>query len=195
VAKQAQSEADRLAAEELEKNAPPTKGHATPTRKEREAARKRPLVGGRTPEARNLSKEQQRALRERARVGMAAGEDKYLTVRDRGPQKRYIRDYVDSRWGFSELAIPILVVVVIIQYILQATNNVLGDYINYGFFGFVVLIVIDCIYLSVSVRKKLAVKFGADRVDRVGLYAATRSIQLRFMRLPKPRVKHGAQID
>ena len=194
MAKQVQSEADRLAAEELAKNEPATKGHATPTRKEREAARKRPLVGGRTPEARNLSKEQQRVLREKARVGMANGEDKYLTIRDRGPQKRFIRDYVDSRWGFSELAIPILVVVVIVQYILSATNPTLGNDLQYGFLGFVALIVIDCIALTVGLRKRLAAKFGADHVDRIGIYAATRSIQLRFMRLPKPQVKHGAVV-
>ena len=84
VAKQVQSEADRIAAEELANNPVAPKGHATPTRKEREAARKRPLVGDKTPEARALSKDQQRAQRERARIGMANGEEKYLPVRAAG---------------------------------------------------------------------------------------------------------------
>ena len=190
MAKQVQSEADRLAAEELAKNTPATKGHATPTRREREAARKRPLVGANTPEARNLSKEQMRAQRERARAGMAAGEDKYLTVRDRGPQKRFIRDYVDARWGFSELAIPILFLVVVIGFLLPA----LQEYVNYGLYVLVGFIVIDCIVLTFGVRKRLRAKFGEDRVDRIGLYAATRAIQLRPMRLPKPQVKRGAEV-
>src|SRR5476649_2244831 len=96
VAKQVQSEADRIAAEELANNPIAPKGHATPTRKQREAARKRPLVGDKSPESRAISKEQQRAQRERARIGFANGEEKYLPMRDRGPQKRFIRDIVDS---------------------------------------------------------------------------------------------------
>ena len=190
MAKQVQSEADRLAAEELERNTPATKGHATPTRKEREAARKRPLVGGRTPEARNLSKEQQRALRERARVGMAAGEDKYLTIRDRGPQKRFIRDFVDARWGFAELLIPVLVIVLIAGFLVPSVQ----DYVNYAFYVIIGLTAIDCIYLYFGVRKGLRAKFGQDRVEKIGLYPTMRAIQLRVMRLPKPQVKRGAEI-
>jgi hypothetical protein len=188
VAKQVQSEADRLAAEELEKNQPiAPKGHATPTRKEREAARKRPLVGGKTPEARALSKDQQRALRDRARVGMANGEEKYLPIRDRGPQKRFIRDVVDSRWGFAELTIPILIVLVIVGYF----DTGLANYVQYGLFALILLILIDVIVLDFRLRRLLAEKFGAARVEKRGFYHVTRSIQLRVMRLPKPQVKRG----
>jgi hypothetical protein len=187
VAKQVQSESDRLAAEELEKNPIAPKGHATPTRKEREAQRKRPLVGGRTPEARALSKDQQRAQRERARVGMANGEEKYLQIRDRGPQKRFIRDFVDSRWSIGELVIPVLGVVVITTLILPTTQTV-G---TIALYGFIVLVVIDLVVLTVMLRRAMTAKFGVGKVDRVGLYAATRSIQLRPMRLPKPQVKRG----
>ncbi len=187
MAKQVQSEADRIAAEELANNPVAPKGHATPTRKEREAARKRPLVGGKTPEARTMSKDQQRAARERARIGLANGEEKYLPVRDRGPQKRFIRDFVDSRWGFAELTIPILGLFVIIGLVLPG----LANYVNYGLWALVVLIVIDVIVLYFTLKRRLAEKFGADRVERIGLYHATRAIQLRPMRLPKPRVKRG----
>jgi hypothetical protein len=187
VAKQIPSEADRLAAEELEKQPVAPKGHATPTRKEREAARKRPLVGGKTPEARALTKDQQRAQRERARVGMANGEERYLPVRDRGPQKRYIRDYIDSRWNIGELAIPLLVILVIVGFVAAKYSS--G--ITIGLYGYLVLVIIDGIVITVIVRRRLAAKFGADRVERFGLYAVTRSIQLPFMRIPKPQVKRG----
>jgi hypothetical protein len=187
VAKQVQSEADRIAAEELANNPVAPKGHATPTRKDREAARKRPLVGGKTPEAKALSKDQQRAQRERARVGMANGEEKYLPARDRGPQKRFIRDIVDSRWGFAELTIPILALLVIVGYF----DVGLANYVNYGLWALVLLVLIDVIVLHFRLRRLLSEKFGADRVEKHGLYHATRSIQLRVMRLPKPQVKRG----
>ncbi len=190
MAKQVQSEADRIAAEELANNPVAPKGHATPTRKEREAARKRPLVGGKTPEARALSKDQQRAQRERARAGLAAGEEKYLPVRDRGPQKRFIRDVVDSRWGFAELTIPILFLLVVVGYL----DAGLAVYVNYGLWLLVVLIAIDLIVLNFRLRRLLAEKFGADRVEKRGLYHVTRSIQLRVMRLPKAQVKRGDKV-
>ena len=62
----------------------PTKGHATPTRKEQEAARKRPLVPSDRRLASRQSRTQMQAARERARVGMANGEEKYLPARDKG---------------------------------------------------------------------------------------------------------------
>jgi hypothetical protein len=187
VAKQTQSEADRLAAEELANNPIAPKGHATPTRKEREEARKRPLVGGKTPEARALSKDQQRVQRERARVGLANGEEEYLPARDRGPQKKFIRDYVDSRWGIAELTIPVLGLLVVVGFL----DNGLAAYVNYGLWALIVLVLIDVIVLYFTLRRRLAEKFGADRVERHGMYHATRSIQLRVMRLPKPQVKRG----
>ena len=187
MAKQVQSEADRIAAEELANNPVAPKGHATPTRKEREDARKRPLVGGKTPEARALSKEQQRTQRERARVGMANGEEKYLPARDRGPQKRFIRDVVDGRWGFAELTIPILGLLVVFGYF----DVSLAAYVNYGLWALILLVLIDVVVLHFRLRRLLAEKFGADRVEKHGLYHATRSIQLRVMRLPKPQVKRG----
>jgi hypothetical protein len=191
VAKQVQSEADRIAAEELANNPVAPKGHATPTRKEREAARKRPLVGARTPEARALSKDQQRAQRERARVGMANGEEKYLPIRDRGPQKKFIRDIVDSRWGFAELTIPLLFLLVVVGYF----DVGLAAYINYGLWALVLLVVVDLIVLHFRIRRMLAAKFGADRVEKRGFYHATRAIQLRVMRLPKPQVKRGDKVS
>ena len=187
MAKQVQSEADRIAAEELAANPVAPKGHATPTRKEREAARKRPLVGGKTPEARALSREQQRSQRERARVGMANGEEKYLPLRDRGPQKRYIRDVVDSRWGFAELTIPILFLLVVVGYL----DASLSTYVTYGLWTLILFVLIDVTVLHFRLNRLLAAKFGADRVEKRGLYHVTRSIQLRVMRLPKPQGKRG----
>ena len=61
------------------------KGRATPTRKEREAARKRPLVPNDRKQAAKEHREKMNAARERARIGMANGEEKYLPQRDRGP--------------------------------------------------------------------------------------------------------------
>lgn len=166
---------------------PAKKGHATPTRKEQEAARRRPLV----PKDRRLAARQNRATmnveREKARVGMAAGEERYLPIRDKGPQKRYTRDYVDARFSAGEILMPVLVLVILTWFV-----PAIADYAFLAFWAVFLFVVIDCVLLGFQVRKKLAAKYGAGKVER-GLrwYAAMRAIQMRFLRLPKPQVKRG----
>ena len=42
---------------------------------------------------------------------------------------------------------------------------------------------------SIRVKQAARKKFGAERVEKgLGWYAAMRSIQMRFLRLPKPQV-------
>ena len=190
MAKQVQSEADRIAAEELANNPVAPKGHATPTRKEREAQRKRPLVGAKTPEARALTKEQQRAQLDRARIGRANGEEKYLPIRDRGVQKRFARDWIDARWSFAELFLPVIMVALVVQ-VLLTSNVELGQLIQYGEYGFIGLVAIDLIVATVQLRRVMTRKFGADKVERLGLYPVTRAIYFRRLRVPKPLVKRG----
>ena len=61
-----------------EDNAQAGKGRPTPSRKDRELARKRPLVGDRSKQAKSADKEKNRAERQKAREGMMAGEERYL---------------------------------------------------------------------------------------------------------------------
>jgi hypothetical protein len=187
VAKTTQSDASASTGSELDESGVPKKGHATPTRKEREAARKRPLVGGKSVEARAASKASQQAQRDRARVGMQNGEEKYLPAKDRGPQKRYVRDYVDARYSFGELAIPLLVVLLLASFFGTEVQEIL----TIALYVYLAVVVIDCIILGINLNRKLAAKFGADRVEKVRWYATMRSIQFKKLRLPKPQVKRG----
>jgi hypothetical protein len=57
--------------------------------------------------------------------------------------------------------------------------------------GFLLIAVLDAVLLGFRLRRKLADRFGADRVEKVRWYAAMRAFQLRIMRLPKPQVKRG----
>ncbi|WP_286277265.1 DUF3043 domain-containing protein [Naasia aerilata] len=165
------------------------KGRSTPTRREREAARKRPLVPDDRKEARRLERERAAKVRERARVGLANGEERYMPVRDRGPQRRFVRDYVDARFSVGELFIPLMFVLIIITFVPVPAVQVYGLLTMYVF---VLLGVLDVVILGFILRRKVAAKFGEDKVER-GLrwYAAMRALQLRRLRLPKPQVKRG----
>jgi hypothetical protein len=172
--------------------APPTKGHATPTRKEREAANLRPLVSSNRAGATKANRTQQAQARDRARAGMAAGEEKYLPQKDKGPQRRYVRDYVDARFSIGELTIPFLGVYIVVSFVLSS-SSAFSQIALYAVYAFLVVLVLDCIVLGFTLQRKLAAKFGAEKVQRgFRWYAAMRSVQLRIMRLPKAQVRRGA---
>lgn len=165
------------------------KGRPTPTRKEKEDARKRPLVSSDRAAARKASRDQMAEARERARIGLQRGEEKYLPIRDRGPQKKYVRDYVDARFSVGELLIPFMVVLILSSLIPIAEVTMIGFIAIWAFF---VVAIADVLILGFLLNRKLAAKFGDGRVEKVRWYAAMRALQLRVMRLPKPQVKRGA---
>ncbi|WP_439593104.1 DUF3043 domain-containing protein [Microbacterium sp.] len=166
---------------------PTGKGRATPSRAEQEAARKRPLVPD-TKEAKARARADLNAQREKARVGMAAGDDKYLPARDKGPQRKFVRDFVDAGFHLGEAVMPAMVVVIIATFV-----PVVG--IQYWAFValwiFILFVIGDMVITSIRVKRAAKEKWG-DRVEKgLGWYAAMRSIQMRFLRLPKPQVKRG----
>jgi nucleotide-binding universal stress UspA family protein len=165
----------------------PGKNRPTPSRAQQEAARKRPLVPD-TKEARRRAKLDLAAQRERARIGMANGEEKFLPVRDRGPQRRWVRDFVDAGWHPGELLMPLMLVVIVLSLVPNAAV------VYYGFIAlwiYILFVVADMIVTGARVRKRVTERFG-DRTEK-GLrwYAGMRTVQMRFMRLPKPQVARG----
>ena len=70
------------------------KGAPTPRRKDQEAARKRPLVPNDRKAARDANRTAQADQRLKKREAMNTGDERYLPFRDKGPQKRFVRDFV-----------------------------------------------------------------------------------------------------
>lgn len=165
------------------------KGRPTPTRKEREAANLRPLVSDDRRAAAKESRAKLAKSREKARIGMAAGEEKYLPMRDKGAQRRWLRDYVDARFSVGEVLIPVMFLVIVLTFVNNDLTQLIGIL---GLWLFFLIAVIDGVILGMIVTRKLAEKFGAENVQRgTRWYAAMRAMQLRVMRLPKPQVKRG----
>ncbi|MDN3496061.1 DUF3043 domain-containing protein [Planococcus sp. APC 4015] len=167
------------------------KGRATPSRSEQEAARKRPLVPD-TKEAKARARAELATQREKARVGMAAGDDRFLTARDKGPQRRWVRDRVDAGWHLGEAVMPAMVVVILATFV-----PVYGIQF-YSFIAlwiFILFVIGDMVITSIRTKREARAKWG-DRTEKgLGWYAAMRTIQMRFLRLPKPQVKRGQRPD
>jgi hypothetical protein len=175
-------------ASEEEAAAQAGKGRPTPSRKEAQAAKAQPLVGGRDKAAVKAQRQKQSEARERARVGMAQGDERYLPARDRGPQRRYVRDYVDARFSVGEFLIPIMIVALMLTFVPGRAQNIS----IIGVWVFLVLAVVDAIILGVTLKRKLAAKFGAGNVQSgFRWYAAIRAMQFRMLRMPKPQVKRS----
>ncbi|WP_210481653.1 DUF3043 domain-containing protein [Naasia sp. SYSU D00948] len=165
------------------------KGRPTPPRREREAANKRPLVPNDRKEAARQNRAKLAQSREKARIGLANGDERYLPARDKGPQRRFVRDWVDARFSVGELFLPLMVVLIIATFIPSYEVQV---YAMLTMYVFIALMILDVVLLGFLVRRKVAAKFGADRVEK-GLrwYAAMRALQFRRLRLPKPQVRRG----
>ncbi|MDR6867824.1 hypothetical protein J2Y69_002432 [Microbacterium resistens] len=171
---------------------PSRKGRPTPSRAEQEAARRRPLVLD-TKEARAKARSELQERRERARVGMANGEEKFLPARDRGPQRKWVRDYVDAGWHLSEWVMALMVVVIAASLV---PNPIVAYWAFIALWGYIFLSILGMVLLGMRVKRKIGAKYGVERREKgLAWYAAMRSLQMRFMRLPKPQVKRGQYPD
>ena len=168
------------------------KGRPTPSRKEAEAANK---ARAKVPRTRKEMAAAQKAARGQSsaqvRQAMRTGDDRYLPPRDKGPVRRFIRDYVDSRFSFIELLIPLMLVVLILGW---SGNATVTTYANLAMLSVLVLIVVDLIRLRFRLRRELAARFPDTEAKGTTYYAIARSMQMRFMRLPKTQVKVGQQL-
>ncbi len=59
---------------------------------------------------------------------------------------------------------------------------------------FVVGIVVDSVIMTRRLRTEVARRFPKESTKGLGLYAITRAMQLRRLRIPKPRVARGTKI-
>lgn len=164
------------------------KGRPTPKRSEQEAARRRPLVAN-TKEAKAQRRDELRNARARAQEGMANGEERFLPPRDKGPQRRAVRDMVDSSWHIGELVMPLMIVVIVLTLV---QNPVVSLWAFVGLWVFILFVIGSMVILGMRAKKLVDEKFGRERREKgLAWYAAMRSMQMRFMRLPKPQVKRG----
>lgn len=169
------------------------KGRPTPTRKEAESKRK---VSSLAPVVTKDQKRASKALARQSRVAQRAaylrGDESALPARDRGPARRFVRNFVDSRRSTGEYFLPIIFVVLVLTLIPVPAVQIGAVALMYAV---LVLAVIDGFFLSRKIRKAIAIKFPGTSTKGLGMYAWLRSTQMRRLRAPHPQVKVGDSID
>lgn len=178
---------DTDAAEVDRPDAQQVKGRPTPTRKQAEAARKQTLKIPADPKAaRKAARQRGNAERSAMRAALVSGDEKNLPPRDAGPVKAYIREYVDSRRSAGEFFIPVAVAVLVLGFF-----PALAQLLVYAWVIMLVGVVLDTGYLWYRLRKELPERFPDEERRGAIPYAVMRSIQIRRLRLPKPKIKAG----
>ncbi len=166
------------------------KGRPTPKRRDAEAARRRPLVA----DTKSLTKDQKdkrRRARAVAREGMLRGEDKYLAARDRGPQRRYLRDAVDRRWNIGEILLPTMLLILTASLVGPGSVQLLMFAAAYGTIIFGLL---DASLLWRRTKIAFIDEFHEEPPKRAASYVVLRSFQMRMSRVPRAQVTRGDEL-
>ena len=168
------------------------KGRPTPTRREAEAAARARAKAPRSRKELAAARRSARTDSSRTiRQAMRDGDERYYPARDRGPVRRFVRDFVDSRFSLIELVIPLLLVTMLLGYSGNAQLAAIG---NSVLLGTVLLVVVDMVVLRFRLRRELVRRFPDQSYKGLTYYAITRALQMKFMRLPKAKVKIGEQL-
>lgn len=163
---------------------PARKDAPTPTRKEAEQARRDRLNPTLTPK--------QARIRERSAKN--ASREANMRVAEAQPGKVLMRDWVDSRRGIAPFSMPILMLMLMLSLLTTSFGTVLTAIMSYATWVVLVVIAVDLLRLWLGYKKLHAARLPREPLKGLLGYGINRSINLRRLRLPAPRVKPGDSI-
>lgn len=165
------------------------KGRPTPKRKEAQAATKiSSLAPASTKAEKQRAKAATRAARISQREAYLRGDESALPLRDRGPEKKFVRNYIDARRSIGEYFLPVIGFVLVLSLIPIGAFALAGIVIMYSVLLFSI---VDGYFLSKRIKSEVAKRFPEKSTKGLGLYGWLRSTQMRRMRAPKPQVSAG----
>ncbi|WP_406279325.1 DUF3043 domain-containing protein [Streptomyces sp. NBC_00191] len=165
------------------------KGRPTPKRSEAQTQRRRASSApADRKEATKRQREARRADLARQREALASGDERYLPARDKGPVRRFVRDFVDSRFCIAEFFLPLAVVILVLSMVRVGSLQNIALLL---WLGVIVLIIVDSIGLAFRMKKQLNERFPNEPKRGAVAYGLMRTLQMRRLRLPKPQVKRG----
>lgn len=184
-----------MAEKKEEQNTPNTKnngkGRPTPKRRDAEKENIRPLVPSDRKAAKKAERKKRDEFFERQRQALLTGDERYLPQRDKGPVRRWVRDWVDARYSWCEFMFPIILLLLMASLFFNGDEHkmimILIALYTVFFTAF-----IEALIATLYMKRKLKKRFKENEIpQRIGFYAFMRMLLLPPMRSPKPLVKHG----
>jgi len=168
------------------------KGKPTPKRSEAERRRRQPYTAPKDrKEAARTSRDRQRTDRTRRMEAVRRGEEWAMPPRDRGPVKALARDYVDSKRRVSEYYMYGLLVLLVLLFI---RAPIVQTIVPLLVLAAVLIMGIEGVLIGRKVKSLAAERLPGQSTRGLALYSAMRALQIRRLRVPKPRVKPGDSI-
>lgn len=167
------------------------KGRPTPKRKVSEAANKRPLVVDDRKAAQRTAREKGRSQRNLEYQAMITGDERHMPAKDAGPVKRFVRDYVDSRFSLGAFFLPVAIAFLLVSFAAQFLGTWPFIILVGLLYLYVVAVIVDSVFLWFRLKKTLVARFGPGSERGNLMYGTLRATQLPRTRLPKPRVTRG----
>lgn len=165
------------------------KGRPTPKRSEAEALRRsssKPPANRK--EAAKRAREARKTAVTRQREALLSGDERHLPARDQGRVRRFARDFVDTRWNVAEFFLPMAVAILVMTMIPSPQSQNIALLL---WLGVILAMVCDSVLMWRRLRRQLRERFPDDSLRGVTAYALMRTLQMRRMRLPRPKIKRG----
>jgi hypothetical protein len=138
-------------------------------------------------------REQGTGRRSETREGIRSGDERYLTPRDRGPERMMVRNIVDSRRNAGVLFLLSAVVYFIglIVPSLQVKAAITALWLTV-----LILLLVDSTVIGLRIRKLMRERYpdSNQKMSSLVFYGATRATMIRRWRSPKPVVEVGDAI-
>ena len=168
------------------------KGAPTPKRNEAQANRRQPYQAPSDRKAAaQQARQRERADRARRSEALQRGENWAFPPKDRGPVRALARDVVDARRGIGEYYMLMVVLLVVLLVIPGQSTKIIADLVVVFL---LLVIVVEGWLVGSKVKRLAAQRYPNESTRGIVWYAAARGIQLRRMRIPKPRVNRGEKV-
>jgi hypothetical protein len=156
------------------------KNYPTPSRKEIEAAKQELLHPKLTKKEKNR---RDQAAREKMRV-------RKETEAQGQPERRLMRDYVDSRWNISEFVLPVLIVLLALSLVASQFPK-LTTYVTIATYGAILVAIANVFFSWSGFKTELWTRYPGASTKGLLMGMISRMLTIRAIRNPRPLIERG----